>query len=105
MAKHLGMSERTMIEKGLILGNSFQVIGRMIGRAPTTVSREVKKRRAFLFLEAATSVMIACISTAACERTSVQKKRSTVVSADVSSARSMTAVSIVGTTRAEPAAS
>ena len=28
MAKHLGMSERTMIEKGLILGNSFHVIGR-----------------------------------------------------------------------------
>ena len=48
MAKHLGMSERTMIEKGLILGNSFQVIGRMIGRSPTTVSREVRKRRAFI---------------------------------------------------------
>ena len=48
MAKNLGMSERTMIEKGLILGNSFQVIGRMIGRSPTTVSREVRKRRAFI---------------------------------------------------------
>ena len=48
MAKHLGMSERTMIEKGLILGNSFQVIGKMIGRSPTTVSREVRKRRAFI---------------------------------------------------------
>lgn len=48
MAKHLGMSERTMIEKGLILGNSFHVIGRMIGRSPTTVSREVRKRRTFI---------------------------------------------------------
>lgn len=48
MAKHLGMSERTMIEKGLILGNSFKVIGRTIGRSPTTVSREVRKRRAFI---------------------------------------------------------
>lgn len=48
MAKHLGMPERTMIEKGLILGNSFHVIGRMIDRSPTTVSREVRKRRAFI---------------------------------------------------------
>ncbi len=48
MAKHLGMSERTMIEKGLILGNSFHVIGRMIGRSPTTVSREVRKRRTLI---------------------------------------------------------
>lgn len=48
MAKHLGMSERTMIEKGLILGNPFRVIGRMIGRSPTTASREVKKRRALV---------------------------------------------------------
>ena len=48
MAKHLGLSERTMIEKGLVLGSSFKVIGRMIGRSPTTVSREVRKRRTFV---------------------------------------------------------
>lgn len=48
MTKHLGMSERTMIERGLILGNSFHVIGRMIGRSPTTVSREIRKRRTLI---------------------------------------------------------
>ena len=48
MAKHLGLSERTIIEKGLILGNSFKVIGKTIGRTSTTVSREVKKHRIFV---------------------------------------------------------
>ena len=45
MSQHMGMSERTMIEKGLILGNSFKAIGNLIGRSPTTVAREVRKRR------------------------------------------------------------
>ena len=48
MAKHLGLSERTIIERGLILGHPFKSIGRMIGRSPTTVSREVKKRRSLV---------------------------------------------------------
>lgn len=52
MAKHMSMSERTMIERGLTLGNSFKVIGKMIGRSPTTVSREVKKHRVFVARDA-----------------------------------------------------
>lgn len=48
MAKHLGISERTMIERGLALGNSFKVIGDMIERSPSTISREVKRHRIFV---------------------------------------------------------
>ena len=52
MSKHLSLSERVMIERGLLLGNSFKVIGRMIGRSPTTTSTEVRKRRTFVLRNA-----------------------------------------------------
>lgn len=48
MAKHLGLADRTLIEKGLILGNTFKSIGRTIARPPTTISREVQKHRTFV---------------------------------------------------------
>lgn len=48
MAKHLSLSERTTIERALILGSSFKNIGMMLGRSPTTISREVKNNRVFV---------------------------------------------------------
>ena len=52
MSKHLSLSERVMIERGLLLGSSFKVISRMIGRSPTTVSREIRNRRTFVLRNA-----------------------------------------------------
>ncbi len=47
MSNHLSLSERVMIERGLLLENSFKMIDRMIGRSPTTVSREVEMDEMF----------------------------------------------------------
>lgn len=45
--KHLTMSERIWIEKGLNDGESFASIARRIGKHPTTVAKEVKRNRFF----------------------------------------------------------
>jgi len=39
----LGLSEREEISRGLAAGQSFQSIAALLGRAPSTVSREVKR--------------------------------------------------------------
>ena len=41
--KHLTLSDRVRIEKGLNSGESFCTIARAIGKDPTTISKEVKK--------------------------------------------------------------
>lgn len=45
--KHLTTTQRIYIEKGLADGNSFAAIARMIEKHPSTVAKEVKKRRYF----------------------------------------------------------
>ena len=44
--KHLTLSDRILIEQGLNEGKSFKVIASIIGKDPTTASKEVKKHRA-----------------------------------------------------------
>ena len=41
--KHLTLSDRINIEKGLINNDSFAEIGRSIRKDPTTVSKEVRR--------------------------------------------------------------
>ena len=43
--KHLTLSDRILIEQGLNEGKSFKAIASLIGKDPTTVSKEVKKHR------------------------------------------------------------
>ena len=45
--KHLTTSQRIKVEKGLNDGKSFAEIGRIVGKHPTTISKEVKKYRTF----------------------------------------------------------
>ena len=45
--KHLTTTQRIYIEKGLADGKSFTAIGREIEKHPSTVAKEVKKRRYF----------------------------------------------------------
>jgi len=45
--KHLTTTERIYIEKGLVDGKTFTAIASEIGKHPSTVSKEVKKRRYF----------------------------------------------------------
>ena len=45
--KHLTLSLRILIEKGLIDGKSFVEIARITGKSPSTISKEVVKHRAF----------------------------------------------------------
>lgn len=45
MSKHMSLADRTLIERALILGSSFTAIGGMLGRSPTTISREVRAHR------------------------------------------------------------
>lgn len=45
MSKHLSLSDRALIERALVLGSSFSAIGNMLGRSPTTISREVRHHR------------------------------------------------------------
>lgn len=47
MPKHMTLSERIFIEKSVSQGMPFSEIGRKLNRAATTISREVKNRRAF----------------------------------------------------------
>lgn len=48
MSRHLTAAERGIIESGLLQGNSFAYIGKKLDRSPTTISREVRKRRAIV---------------------------------------------------------
>jgi len=45
--KHLSTTERIYIEKGLVDGKSFAAISREIEKHPSTISKEVQKRRFF----------------------------------------------------------
>ncbi len=47
MSKHLSLSERAMIERSIIHGESFAAIGRNLNRSASTISREVKNHRVF----------------------------------------------------------
>ena len=47
MAKHLTLSERSFIERGIHNEMSFAEIGRRLNRSPSTISREVYERRVF----------------------------------------------------------
>ncbi len=41
--KHLTLSQRIEIEKGLLAGESFAVIARKIGKNPSTISKEIRR--------------------------------------------------------------
>ena len=43
--KHLTLSDRNDIQLGLERGETFKVIGQLILKDPTTVSKEVKRNR------------------------------------------------------------
>ena len=45
--KHLTLSDRTFIEQELIQGSSFKSIADVLGKDPTTISKEVKLHRVF----------------------------------------------------------
>ncbi|SHO54033.1 helix-turn-helix domain-containing protein, partial [Anaerocolumna xylanovorans] len=45
--KHLTMTERIWIEKGLNDGETFASIARRIEKHPTTIAKEVKRNRYF----------------------------------------------------------
>ena len=45
--KHMTMDHRIMIEKSLDLGASLRSIALQLGKDPTTISKEIKKRRIF----------------------------------------------------------
>ena len=45
--KHLTLSDRTFIEQELIQGSSFKYIADVLGKNPTTISKEVKLHRVF----------------------------------------------------------
>jgi len=55
MSKHLSLSERAMIERSIIHGESFAEIGRKLNRSASTMSREVKNHRVFADREPACS--------------------------------------------------
>lgn len=43
--KHLTLSDRIIIEKGLDEGKTFAAIATAVGKDPTTISKEVRKHR------------------------------------------------------------
>ena len=43
--KHLTLSDRTFIEQELVQGSSFKSIADVLGKDPTTISKEVKLHR------------------------------------------------------------
>lgn len=45
--KHLTLSDRTFIEQELVQGSSFKSIANVLGKDPTTISKEVKLHRVF----------------------------------------------------------
>ena len=45
--KHLTMDQRITIEKGLDQGRSLRSIALQLGKDPTTISKEIKKRQLF----------------------------------------------------------
>ena len=45
--KHLTLSDRTFIEQELVQGSSFKSIADVLGKDPTTISKEVKLHRVF----------------------------------------------------------
>lgn len=47
MSKHLSLSDRTMIERLLVLDYTFAAIAKRLNRSPSTISREVKRYRVF----------------------------------------------------------
>lgn len=47
--KHLTLSDRILIEKGLNEGKTFKEIASLAGKDPTTVSKEVKKHRSIKY--------------------------------------------------------
>ena len=51
MSKHLSLSDRAIIEKGIAQGCSFAYIARQLHRDPSTITREVRYHRAFVFDE------------------------------------------------------
>lgn len=48
MSKHMTLADRAFIERALIFGSSFTSIGEMLGRSPTTISREVRNHRTII---------------------------------------------------------
>ena len=46
--KHLTLTDRTFIEQELVQGSSFKSIADVLGKDPTTISKEVKLHRVFL---------------------------------------------------------
>jgi len=49
MSKHLTLSDRAIIEKYLAPDMSFAYIARRLNRSATTISREVKNHRCFVY--------------------------------------------------------
>ena len=47
MSKHLSLSDRTMIERLLVMDYTFAAIAKRLNRSPSTISREVKRYRVF----------------------------------------------------------
>ena len=45
--KHLTLTDRTFIEQELVQGSSFKSIADVLGKDPTTISKEVKLHRVF----------------------------------------------------------
>lgn len=43
--RHLTLSDRTYIEQELLQGSSFKKIGEMLGKDPTTISKEIRRNR------------------------------------------------------------
>lgn len=46
--KHLNISQRIIIEKGLCDNDSFLAIAQRIGKAPSTVSKEIRRQALYL---------------------------------------------------------
>ena len=47
MSKHLSLSDRSLIERLLVMDYTFASIARILKRSPSTISREVKRYRVF----------------------------------------------------------
>mgnify|MGYP000501254037 CR=1 FL=1 len=65
-SKHLSTTQRIYIEKGLADGKSFAAIARQIEKHPSTVAKEVKKRRYFPERKSSEK-LIACARKKACQ--------------------------------------
>lgn len=49
MGKHLSLSDRALIEHCLVHDYTFSSIARKLNRSPSTISREIKKHRVFVY--------------------------------------------------------